>query len=1234
MKNSNRSSLVSQLILILVTVHAAFAHAGPVIMQPPFSQTRIEGQPVSFGVRAEGIAPITYRWLRDGIPIPGATTTNCSVTATQAAAFSVVISDASSGSVTSAPARLTILPRPSGPGSLDVTFDPTAMNQLSGLTEGDGTVYCLARQSDGKMILGGNFAAVNDRPRRGIARLNPDGTMDESFNPGYGVDGAVQRVAVLPDGKVLIAGSFSNVNGSQRDGIARLHSDGTVDACFRPAIQIDQTAGLAATLCVQSDGKILIGGRFTRVCGMIRLGLARLNSDGTLDTSFDAGSVVDVPSVSEIAVQADGRILIAGHFTASAYNRPLARLMPDGSADPDFNVPTIEETSIGWVHSVALDADGGILIGGRFWSVNGTARTNVARLLPDGALDGAYVPPVLDRDVYKLAVVAGKTVIGGIFTSVDGVARRGLARLNADGSLDSGFDAGAAISVGSDSLPWETLPWVNDMLVATNGVFVAAGLADVYYLTSPHPLLRLLPDGSVDQHYLIPEIAGEDRVCIQAVQPDGKVLALLEGKPSVNGTACGPLVRLMPDGTLDTSFHRAVQSGRLNCVAVQPDGKILVGGEHFILPDGTFIRGLIRLNSDGTLDTGFVTEPDGEYGVVVSTVTLQPDGRILVAGEFYTIRDGLRRNIARLNADGTLDDSFTLDPSLAVIVGEYSSPLRIVQVQPDGRILLGGYFNDVEARLVRLMPDGSLDRELIGPEIASSVGDVARQPDGKLLVCGQFQFGDPEKAWTIIRITTDGDIETVFDGAFSHITGFAMQPDGKVLVGAGGEPEAVVRFLPDGTRDISFVPNVRYRSDAAQVSNLLLQPDGQILAVVSLTTVNGIPWSGIVRLNNDVERPWVTRQLPGQHAPAGLTVRLVAQPAGWVEAYAVQDRPPTHWIVTNVSHGGVFDPVTGKVKFGPYFDNTVRTLTYDVFPPLGYTGVGHFTGDASADGISMVIAGDSAWVLAAPHPADINRDWRLIMDEVTAYGAAWRTGGIWRCEPGPIPMSYVTRAAALWRGGETYVVDPGVVEPPLWWVNEVGLGVLQRSEATTVASGTATRQLPEGFLAGDPVEVAITVRPAGAAAYALEENLPAGARLVGVLDGGAFDVTAGKVKWGPFLDGAERVLRYRVALNQPEGGTLHFSGEVSFDGQLAATDGRTRSGSTSLLNWNVRPGETGRSLQLRGDLTAVYDLQSSEDLAQWTTIGRVTNMTGTVEIPLPVNDGSPRSFYRAKRVAP
>jgi uncharacterized delta-60 repeat protein len=605
-----------------------------------------------------------------------------------------------------------------------------------------------------------------------------------------------------------------------------------------------------------------------------------------------------------------------------------------------------------------------------------------------------------------------------------------------------------------------------------------------------------------------------------------------------------------------------------------------------------------------------------------------------VTGEFDQIRGGQRSYMARLNPNGSLDESFTLDSSLNVIAGEFDPPLNCVAVQPDGKILLGGYFDDIEARLVRLNPDGTLDRDLIPAGFANGVYSLVLQPDGKILVGGQFGYSETGSWSTVIRLAPDGELDTVFPSAFNHVTGFALQPDGKVLMAAGAESVVLVRCLADGTPDPSFVSDLKAGLSPAYLDCLALQPDGQVLIAGSLTSVGGIPWNGIARLNNLIVQPplWVTRQLPGQHAPAGPTVRLLARPPAGVAVYAVQEQPPSIWFVTNISHGGVFDRATGKVKFGPFFDDAARELTYDVFPPPGYQGVGTFSGIASADGLNSPITGDDTWVIAGPHPADITaRDWRLEIGEVTAYAAAWRTGGLWCCEPNPIPMNYVTRAAALWRGGETYRVDPRITSPPLWWVNNSAPGAQLKLDN----NGTSQRRLPVGFLAAEPVQVAIAASPvAGTSAYAIEEALPAGARLVSIDGGGTYDAVQNLLKWGPFLDDSARILHYEVALMQPQGGALRFEGSASFDGSLALTQGPDGLRSTSHLTVSSAPKDGKWTLRLRGDMDATYELETSTDLAHWTTLTRVTNTSGTLEIPLDVIPGTTLLYYRARLVLP
>jgi len=184
---------------------------------------------------------------------------------------------------------------------------------------------------------------------------------------------------------------------------------------------------------------------------------------------------------------------------------------------------------------------------------------------------------------------------------------------------------------------------------------------------------------------------------------------------------------------------------------------------------------------------------------------------------------------------------------------------------------------------------------------------------------------------------------------------------------------------------------------------------------------------------------FVLRVLPAGYAPGvKMTVTHTATPNAGTQVYAVEDSPPLNWTVSNISHGGTFDSINRKVKFGPFFDATARSLTYEVTPPANESGIKQFAGTGSTDGVDTPIGGQSTIDLAPMHPADNNpADYRMVIGEVTAYGAAWKTGQTWPNEPNPIPIGYVTRAGALWKGGEVYTFDPAA-NAPLWWVNLTG----------------------------------------------------------------------------------------------------------------------------------------------------------------------------------------------------
>ena len=251
-------------------------------------------------------------------------------------------------------------------GTLDTSFDLNA----------NSFVYSMALQPDGKILIGGNFTSLDGETRNRMARLNSDGTLDSSFNPN--VNSRVEFIALQPDGKIIIGGIFSTVGGTTRNRVARLNSDGTLDTSFvNPNVDGTKANKWINSIALQPDGKTLIVGDFTIVDGVVRNHIARLNSDGTLDTSFDPNANSFVYS---IALQPDGKIIVGGAFTAvgvgSGAREYIARINSDGSLDTSFNLNADESFS-----TIAPQPDGKIFLGGNFTTINGTTRNRFARLL-------------------------------------------------------------------------------------------------------------------------------------------------------------------------------------------------------------------------------------------------------------------------------------------------------------------------------------------------------------------------------------------------------------------------------------------------------------------------------------------------------------------------------------------------------------------------------------------------------------------------------------------------------------------------------------------------------------------------------------------------------------------------------------------------------------------------------------------------------------------------------------
>jgi len=287
----------------------------PLIAVQPLSQVGQLGQTLTLSVTASGTAPFAYQWWKDGAALAWGTWASLTLTNFQGGdggQYYVVVSN-HYGSATSAVALLT-----TSLITLDTGFDPGANN----------TVGSLAVQADGKILVGGGFTTLGAQTRSYLGRLNADGTVDSGFNPGAGgttYQPFVSALALQADGKILVGGSFTALGGQSRNFIGRLNADGTVDTSFNPGAD-DHVASLA----LQSDGQILVGGWFSMLGGQSRNGIGRLNPDGTVDMSFNPEAITCGLS---LALQADGKIVVGGGQSGNY----IGRLDADGTVDPSFN---------------------------------------------------------------------------------------------------------------------------------------------------------------------------------------------------------------------------------------------------------------------------------------------------------------------------------------------------------------------------------------------------------------------------------------------------------------------------------------------------------------------------------------------------------------------------------------------------------------------------------------------------------------------------------------------------------------------------------------------------------------------------------------------------------------------------------------------------------------------------------------------------------------------------------
>lgn len=729
---------------------------------------------------------------------------------------------------------------PSIKGKVVKYFDPDLNNFIN----------TIIHQTDNKILIGGEFTLYNDLNYNRIIRLNSGGTIDSNFIIGSGFDQQVNTFDLQSNGKILVGGNFTTYNGQSHSKIIRLDSNGTIDSSFGGGVGFDTTTSVN-TIKVLTDDKILVGGNFNLYNNIRAKRIVKLNSGGTIDTSFMIGAGFQ-GYVNCIKIQPDNKILVGGNFSSydKIYITSTVKINSSGtSLDMGFN-----DGFNGDVNTSKKLSNSNIVYGGNFTyhktPSSWFSHNYLCMLDSDGAEISSFDNGIgFDQPVNAIGEQSNsKLIIGGDFTMYSGLTSINyIVGLNLDGSINTDFNVGSGFN---NNVKCITIQSNSNILVGGNFT-TYNGTSNINYI------VRLDSGGTIDPTFNTG--SGFDGVvrCIK-VQPDGKILVGGDFT-SYNGTTSWSLIRLDSGGTIDTTFG-SLFNGYVYSIDLQSDGKIIAGG-NFSTFNSLPQQHIIRLNTNGTKDSSF-TIGDG-FSHIVTCVKVLTDDKIMIGGNFTTYSGITSNRIVKLNSGGTIDTSFITNDG-------FNNMVLDINVISSNVITINGSFTQYGGTLVnniiRLNTDGTRDTGFtIGNGFDSAVNTIDLQSDGRIIVGGLFNTYNSVYQYYISRLESNGTLDTSFNTSPGYdffdypVNYIKVQSDNKILV--GGEftiynpystpiiQNRISRLESGGTLDTSFNSGGLGFDNVVNVIDI--QSDGKLLVGGGFKSYNNSLNSIIVRLNSN-----------------------------------------------------------------------------------------------------------------------------------------------------------------------------------------------------------------------------------------------------------------------------------------------------------------------------------------------------------------------------------------------
>ncbi len=910
------------LFLLAFAGLAAWAHAVPTIdLQPQITVTATSGQPAAFSVQASGTGTVRYQWRRMGGDLSGKTGADFTIPAATVADsgyYDVVVTD-DTGSVTSTPSRLIVAPKNGYPDTLrlDTSFAP--------LLENEGArMNALTMTSDGGGYLSGYYMTIGGQRRTGLVHFNPDLTIDSGFVSAVAT---AQQIVVQPDGKLL-------VNLSNR--VCRLNADGSLDSSFSAAFSNSGYPGSVSEIALQADGKLLVRGYFTSVNGIARSQVARLNSNGSLDQSFD---VALGQNDTAYAIKLVGpRVALLGGFYETGGTRYQMRMLDDAGAV----VAATPSTSSQEFSSTPLesDEDGGIYVM-RSEYVGGGGVNRLVRYRSDATLDDTFQSDLTSWPSSLSTMKDGRIVAltqpsPGLFQVVV---------LESNGTIDpsSGFSV-SGLSTSFGGL----------MRVSAVGRIVLTGYSSAVESELHGGLASYDLDGGS-----VLSLAGDLRQSASA----SAVLPVADGKWLVsgsftylNGEACAGWARLNRDGTVDPSFTTTITPLDIyGKMVLQGDGKILV-----VRCQGFSVD---RLLPDGSADPSFSFSSGAGFVPAPTCVQILPDGRIAAGGSIYGYNgESFRAGCAVLLPDGKRDTSFAISTS-----GTYG--IYAIASDHFGGVALGG--NSLRdssysslGSIVRLDRLGGISFPAGTPESLTSVRTMDTDASGRLVLAGDFQRSGSPSRRGFLRMNDDGSIMPAGERpvSFSALRpGLLVQNDDKVLVSGSNAP--LIRVGADDSLDPSFCAPDLSGASLGLPSQMAYDDDGRLLMTSASASRDGQGAGPLVMLKPD-SMPSVVVVPAISTQPADVVVAVGTSAHLWVEASVERGGLAYQWYEGETGDTSV--PISGATL--PVFDTPAVSATTQVWVRVS-------SSTASVDSRTVTISVDprqafAQWIAASGAPAD------------------------------------------------------------------------------------------------------------------------------------------------------------------------------------------------------------------------------------------------------------------------